>query len=125
MVVSLSHCYYSPCFLLAMPLLPLFFLVAFLTTGSHGVTEEDPFPDFKWNIFEESKFPISDKEMEIMLRYDARVSDVTEAYWASLNDRESIPRAIRRAMGKLNITDDPYLSEVERRFVALFLPHLR
>jgi hypothetical protein len=108
-----------------MPLLPLFFLVAFLTTGSHGVSEEDPLLDFEWNIFEESQFPISDKEMKIMLRYDARVSDVTEVYLRSLNDRESIPRAIRRAMGKLNITDDPHLSEAERRFVALFLPQLR
>jgi hypothetical protein len=108
-----------------MPLLPPFFLVAFLANGSHAVSEEDPFPNFKWNIIEESKFPISEKEMEIMLRYDARVSDVTEVYWASQNDREPTPQAIRRAMGKHNITDDPRLSEAERRFVALFLPQLR
>ena len=95
-----------------------------LLQGFATIAPNDPLATYKWDVVKEGKFPMTDQEVEILLRYDARVQLVTPIYWKNRSNNESVPRSIRRAMGKQIVSDSPTLSPEERRFASIFLPQL-
>ena len=99
-------------------------LLSTLLQAFATLSPNDPLATYKWDVVKEGKFPMTDREVEILLRYDARVRLVTPIYWENRSNNESVPRSLRRAMGKQIISDSPTLSPEERRFASIFLPHL-
>ena len=107
---------------LVMTFLSLLILLETVVAGTIPPTESRS--NFRWNLAKEDKFPMTDRDVDILLRYDARVGPVTQTYWKSRSNGDSIPRALRRAMRKEVISDDPKLTDSEKRFASLFLPQL-